>query len=479
MGQSILRRKRYLQAALVSISIVGMLGDTIAAISTPLGEGGLAVVRISGPQALAVADRCFEPIGKASTIPSRAPSHTVHYGRIVLNDRVVDQVLLAVFRAPRSFTREDTVEISCHGGPLPAKLVLDAALAAGARLAEPGEFTRRAFLNGRLDLAQAEAVADIIHSKTELALAVANEQLAGRLSKRIDQLRSDLVNAMSHIEAHIDFPDEDIAPETREELLVRIGHAIESMRDLLRTAAEGKVLRHGVRAAIIGRPNVGKSSLLNSLLGHDRAIISPVPGTTRDTITETANIRGLPVTLIDTAGLRQTADSIESEGVQRSRAAARSADFILQVLDSSQPLTAEDEIYLAEFADRKRVLVFNKADLPAQLELAPAPDAPRVRVSCLTGEGIEQLKDAIKDVIWAGSNSAAGTEIMINSRHESAIKRAIEAASNAAESLRCDIGIELTAMDLRIAIDALGEVVGKNFTDDLLDAIFSQFCIGK
>src|ERR1700685_3316575 len=346
-----------------------MFEDTIAAIATPLGEGGLAVVRISGADAFAVTDKVFLPIGKNSLKPSAAPTHTIHFGKIVRDARMIDEVVLAVLRAPRTFTREGTVEISCHGGILPAKLVLDTVLANGARLAEPGEFTRRAFLNGRIDLAQAEAVADLIHSRTELALAAANEQLAGKLSQRINELRDDLMKILAHVEAHIDFPDEDISPDTKAQLLKRLENGIAFMDELLRTANEGQILRRGIRAAIVGRPNAGKSSLLNQLLGHDRAIVSPIPGTTRDTIEETANIRSLPVVFIDTAGLREGRDEIEIEGIRRSRATLEKAELILHVLDASEPLTSADEIYLAEFAGKKRILVRNKTDLPVKLNL--------------------------------------------------------------------------------------------------------------
>jgi tRNA modification GTPase len=486
-----------------------MLDDTIAAIATPLGEGGLAVVRLSGPQALAIADKSFLPVGKNSLKPSGATTHTIHFGKIVRHGRSVDEVLLAVLRAPRTFTVEDTVEITCHGGLLPAKLVLDTLLESGARLAEPGEFTRRAFLNGRIDLAQAEAVADLIHSRTELALAAANEQLAGKLSQRINQLRDEMMQTLAHVEAHIDFPEEDISPNTKEQLLKRLEHGIAFMDELLRTANEGQILRRGIRAAIVGRPNAGKSSLLNQLLGHDRAIVSPIPGTTRDTIEETANIRGLPVVFIDTAGLREARDEIEQEGVRRSRESLARAEFILHVLDASEPLTSADEKYFTEFAGKKRILVRNKIDLPQRLNLQEFFDGPLapplsppggervsartgegkqlaqnfsyqiVEVCCLSGQGIEALKDAIKELVWSGEIRAEMLQVMINSRHQDALNRARAATQRTLDVLRAGETLELAAGELRIAVNAVGEIVGKTATEDLLDSIFSQFCIGK
>ena len=453
--------------------------DTIAAIATPLGEGGLAVVRVSGAQAFAIADKSFLPVGKSSAKPSAAATHTIQFGKIVRGEKVIDEVLLAVLRAPRTFTREDTVEISCHGGILPAKLVLDTLLANGARLAEPGEFTKRAFLNGRIDLAQAEAVADVIHSRTELALSAANEQLAGRLSRRINQVRDDLMLALAHVEAYIDFPEENIAEETKEQLLSRLKKGVAFMDELLRTADEGQILRRGIRAAIIGRPNAGKSSLLNQLLGHDRAIVSPIAGTTRDTIEETANIRGLPVVFIDTAGLREARDEIEVEGIRRSRASLQKAEFILHVLDASEPLTGADEQFFSEFAGKKRIFVRNKVDLPPQLVLPPEISAPVVDVCCVSGNGIEALKDAIKNLVWAGEIKNEMLQVMINSRHQEALARAREAAARSVEALRGEATLELVALDLRIAAAAVGEVVGKTTTEDLLDSIFSTFCIGK
>jgi tRNA modification GTPase len=481
------------------------LDDTIAAIATPIGEGGLAVIRLSGPHALNIAGKSFSPIGKSALKPAAASSHTIHFGHVVRNGVTVDEVLLSVMRAPRTFTREDVVEISCHGGLLPAKTVLDTLLESGARLAEPGEFTRRAFLNGRIDLAQAEAVADLIHSRTELALRAANEQLAGKLSLRINALRDEMVKTLAHIEAHIDFPDEDIAPDTKEQLISRLEHGIASMNELLCTASEGQILRRGIRAAIIGRPNAGKSSLLNQLLGRDRAIVSPIPGTTRDTIEETANIRGLPVVFIDTAGLRTARDEIEQEGIRRSRQSLQQAELVLHVLDSSEPFTEEDRNYIADLDGKKRIVVLNKIDLPRRLSLpavegkSPSPPAlspsdgerekqtnlltldaqHSVPVSCVTGQGIESLKDAIRNLVWSGEIKAEMLEVMINSRHQDALNRTRAATERTLEALRRDETLDLVALDLRIAVNAIGEIVGKTTTEDLLDMIFSQFCIGK
>ena len=449
--------------------------DTIAATATPVGEAGLAVIRISGPEALAVADRCFEPVGKSSTKPSAANTHTLHYGHIVERGRNVDEVLVAVMRAPRTFTAEDTVEITCHGGMLSTRLVLETVLAAGARLAEPGEFSKRAFLNGRLDLAQAEAVADIIHSRTELALGAANEQLAGKLSRRTEQLREEMLKTLAHVEAHIDFPDEDISPDTKDQLIQRLVDGVAFMDALLRNAHEGRILREGIRAAIVGRPNAGKSSLLNQLLGHDRAIVSTIAGTTRDTIEETANIRGIPVIFIDTAGLRDTGDEIEQEGIRRSHDASDQAEVILHILDHSEPLTSEDRRHLEQFASSKRLLVCNKTDLAGRLELTETT----VDVSCKSGEGIEELKDQIKSLVWSGDIQAENLQLMTNARHQNALMRAKEATAKAIEALQMDMELELAAMDLRIAVNAVGEIVGKTSTEDLLDKVFSQFCIGK
>jgi tRNA modification GTPase len=382
-------------------------------------------------------------------------------------------------RAPRTFTREDVVEITCHGGILASKSVLDATLSAGARLAEPGEFTRRAFLNGRLDLAQAEAVADLIHAQTGLALSAANEQLAGKLSQRINKLRDQLVTTLAHIEAHIDFPDEDIAPDTKVKLIRRLEDVVSFMERILKSAHEGQILRRGVRAAIIGRPNAGKSSLLNQLLGHERAIVSTIAGTTRDTIEETANIRGIPVVFIDTAGLRESENEIEAEGIRRSHASLQKAELVLHVIDGSEPLHETDRKHLLQTNGKKYVVVVNKSDLEPHLHLASGQPTQVVHLSCTSGSGVEELKDTIKDLLWSGTVSAENLQVMINSRHEDALRRAGDSTRITIDALKNDISLDLVAIDLRIAVDAVGEVVGKTTTEDILDSIFSQFCIGK
>jgi tRNA modification GTPase len=456
-----------------------MLTDTIAAIATPLRKGGLAVIRISGRQAIQVAEDCFVPAGRLAVRPTQAASHTLHYGHVMRQGTVVDEVLLGLMRAPRTYTREDVVEFSCHGGPVAVRAVLETVLSLGARLAEPGEFTQRAFLNGRLDLAQAEAVADIVHARTDLALQAAQEQLAGKLSRRIVQLRDALMNALAHVEAHIDFPEEDIAPDTRDQLLGRLVDAVEVVTVLLRTAREGRVLRRGVRAVIVGRPNVGKSSLLNQLLGWERAIVSPRPGTTRDTIEASASIRGIPVIFVDTAGLREVDDSIEKEGVRRSLEAIEQSELVLHVVDGSEPWNREDTRQLEALGSRPCILVRNKTDLPPRLELPSEFRGRVVGVCALTGDGVDSLADAIQEVIWGGGIRADMLEVMINARHQDALLRAQDALGHAAEALRTDAPLEVVAMDLRSGAHAVGEIVGQTATEDLLDRIFSQFCIGK
>lgn len=483
-----------------------MIDDTIAAIATAAGEAALSVIRLSGPEAFVIADRCFRPVGSRSQSPLNAPTHTIHYGKFIEPSqrgnedahrrvRSIDEVLLTIMRAPRSFTKENIAEISCHGGQTSTKAVLDVLLKQGARLAEPGEFTRRAFLNGRIDLAQAEAIADIIRAKTELSLRAANRQLAGKLSQRIHRLRDDLLSILAHIEAHIDFPEEDINPDDKTALLQKLRRAMDFMEELLASSTEGRILRHGLRAAIIGAPNAGKSSLLNRLLQKNRAIVSPSAGTTRDTIEETANIRGIPVVFIDTAGLRSSKDEVEKEGVRRSLESARQADLLLRVVDvssNSSGANAKPNSGESEWPkpSQPQLLVLNKTDLlprndaaaPAQSPFFPgqaAAEKTTVRISCRTGEGLEMLKDQIRDAAWAGKIRQKTLDVAINARHQNALQRARQAAQTAFQAVESNLTPELIALDLRIAADAVGEIVGKTSTEDLLDKIFSQFCLGK
>jgi tRNA modification GTPase len=451
--------------------------DTIAAISTPIGEGGIAIIRLSGPRAFDIADAMFfSPRGK----PSQFPTHTIHFGTIGKNGDLIDQVMLTVMRAPRTYTAEDVVEINCHGGLLTAKKVLASCLSQGARLAQPGEFTKRAFLNGRIDLTQAEAVMDLISAKTDLAHAAAAHALEGHLARKIEVMRDRLITVVAHLEAHIDFPDEDIATDTREQLRGHVQGILRTLEDLIATAHEGKVLRDGIAVAIIGRPNAGKSSLMNVLLGHDRSIVTPVAGTTRDTIEETANIRGIPVRLTDTAGIRHARGHVERIGVERSRKSLLTSDLILQVIDASRAYSAADSELLAHCNGKSTLRVINKIDLPRKLKLPHNfLDVITAEVSTLTGKGIEKLKDLIEEQVWSGCASKNALDVVINERQADAIRRSINLLTDGTHAMSAGEPIEIISQQFRLGLDAIGEIVGKTSTEDLLDKIFSTFCIGK
>lgn len=451
--------------------------DTIAAIATPAGEGGISVIRISGFDAIPLADRVFRPAGTRVDALRSVGSHTVHYGHVVRGGRVVDEVLATVFRAPRTFTREDVVELSCHGGPRVTAWVLEAVLESGARLAAPGEFTQRAFLNGRIDLAQAEAVSDLIHARTRRAAAAAAEQLAGGLSRRVEPIRGELMRVLAHLEAYVDFPEEDIQPETGLALVRRLEVAGESLRALLKTAGEGRILRQGLRTVIVGRPNAGKSSLLNQLLSHERAIVSPIAGTTRDTLEEAVEIGGIALVLVDTAGLREAGDVLEAEGIRRSRAAMEGADLVVLVVDGSAPLTAEDDALFAETAPFRRVVVSNKSDLPQESRFAVGVEP--VRISCRTGEGLAELQAALLASVGVQPGDAEHGGVAVNARHADALRRALVALEATVTALRGNLSPDLVALDLRIATSCVGEISGRTSTEDLLDLVFSQFCLGK
>jgi tRNA modification GTPase len=442
--------------------------DTIAAISTPPGEGAIAVIRISGPQAIAIAEQLFARANPGRPLVERV----LHFGYFRSAEEKLDEGMAVVFRAPHSYTGEQMAEFHCHGGVLVASRLLEAILRAEARAAEPGEFTRRAFLNGKMDLTQAEAVMDVIRASTSLALRAAEEQLSGRLGEEVEEIRSHLLRTVAHVEAYIDFPDEGIEPHTGDRLLAEMDTIQRRIERLLATAKEGRILREGVRLVLCGEPNAGKSSLLNRLLGFDRAIVSASPGTTRDTIEELASLRGIPFRITDTAGLRETADAVEREGVERARRAMETADVIVRIADVTQNSIPE--------AGEREIVALNKIDL-----LDPhtaAKQLPRngpVAISCRTGEGIDRLVDLIVTQARGDSPADAPMLAAINARHQACLQRAQSRLSEAAEKLRAGVDPELIAVPLREALDAVGEVIGAADAEEILGEIFSTFCIGK
>ena len=447
------------------------MNDTIVAISTPFGEGALAVIRMSGARAVEIADRVFRGKKRVADLSPR----TQHFGKIVANGEVLDDVLLCVFKAPASYTGEHLVEISGHGGILVSRQILRALLENGARSAEPGEFTQRAFLNGKMDLTQAEAVMDLIKAQTTLALRAATEQLEGRLGARIREIRESLLAILAHVEAFIDFPDEDIDPETGASLLAKLDAVRERVAQLLRTADQGRVLREGVRTVIYGAPNVGKSSLLNLLLGYERAIVSEVPGTTRDTIEEVINLRGIPLRLVDTAGVRESSDAIEKEGIARTLKHIENADLVLHLVDGSR--SRSQVLWASEQGTRHReILILNKSDL-AEDESWRGVSA--VRISCKNGDGSESLAETIFERVMGGGIAVSDSAVAINARHQTCLKTASQFCDDTRKALCDGLSAEFVSIDLRAALDAVGDVVGRADTEELLGKIFSAFCIGK
>ncbi|HEX6513553.1 MAG TPA: tRNA uridine-5-carboxymethylaminomethyl(34) synthesis GTPase MnmE [Chloroflexota bacterium] len=446
-----------------------MYDDTIVAIATAAGEAGIGVVRLSGPESLAIAQRLFRPSAK------RCPytSHHLYHGRVVEGDEAVDEVLLAYMQAPRSYTADDVVEIHGHGGPVPLERILHLAIEQGARLANPGEFTLRAFVNGRLDLAQAEAVADVIHSRSEASLRLAVNQLAGRLSQAVDHVRREVLGVMAQLEANIDFSEDDVPPPAVELLATELASAQADVCRLLEAADEGILYRRGARVAIAGRPNAGKSSLLNALLRTNRAIVTPIAGTTRDTIEESISLQGLPVVLVDTAGIADTADPVEAIGVDRSRQAIHEADLVLFVYDAAAGWTPADAELLPD--DKPVLVVGNKSDLvDPRLERALGDSLP---VSALTGAGLPELEQALRALL---APRAAVDDILVNNlRHKTLLEEAAQHLADAIVSLRDQRPADFVSIDLRAALAALGTITGSDVSESLLDEIFSRFCIGK
>ena len=443
--------------------------DTIAAVSTAPGEGAIAVVRVSGANAVGVADKIFH--GKE--MPSRFEPRVQHFGEIFgSGGRLIDQVVLSVHRAPASYTGEDLIEISCHGGMLVSAKVLEACLRAGARAARPGEFTERAFLNGKMDLTQAEAVIDLIRAKTDLALRSATEQLEGRLGEQIRKIRDELVELLAHINASIDFPEEGITPDEGEPLRARLGSIREEIAALLATADQGRILREGVRVVIYGATNAGKSSLLNRLLGYDRVIVSDTPGTTRDTIEETFNLDGIPIRLLDTAGLRTSTSELEREGIARTEKSLQLADLRLHIADRNMPKPPDFE---ERVRDSNEIIVLNKSDLP---ENSDWKDFHGLRISCLTGEGFPELQKEILARITK-QNLKPESPVAINTRHRDCLRRALESCDRATTAQAEGMSPEYAAIHLNEALRAVGEVIGVVDVEQILDSVFSQFCIGK
>jgi len=469
------------------------LEDTIAAISTPVGEGGIGIIRLSGPRARAILGQVFVPgarkhqggtarpgdAGPLSTAQYQPESHRFHYGHVVAphTDEIVDEALAVWMQAPRTYTRQDVAEIQCHGGIVPLRRTLELVLSCGARLAQPGEFTLRAFVNGRIDLAQAEAVLDIVRAKTEASLRVAVEQLDGRISGQVRRIRLSLLEALAHLDASLDFPEDEIPPL---DLTATLAQAKEQIAALLSQAGQGIVYRQGVRTTIVGRPNVGKSSLLNALLRTSRAIVTPIPGTTRDTLEETLNLRGIPLCLVDTAGITESDNLIEKLGIERSRRAMEEADLILLVIDGSEPLQAQDIALAQTMRNRTAILVVNKADLPMVAEHgALAPEVRHVCVSALTGEGLPLLEEAIVETIFSGQVQTSDVPLISNPRHCDVLNRALSHITATQNDDEAGLGADLTAVDLTTAVSALGEITGETVGEDVLDAIFGSFCLGK
>jgi tRNA modification GTPase len=451
------------------------LDDTIAALATAPGTAGLAVLRVSGDSALEVSDRVF----RGATPLARAAGHTLHHGWAVDGSRRLDEIVAAVFRAPRSFTGEDTVEWSCHGGAVPARRVLDALIAAGARLAAPGEFSLRAFLHGRMDLAQAEAVADLVHAETESAGDLALAQLSGALSRRLGAIEERLVSSAAEVEARVDFADDvggiEIPPHVRS----AISSVLIELSALLASAPWARAVREGVRVPIVGRPNAGKSSLFNALLGEERAIVAPSPGTTRDRVSERLEIAGIAVTLSDTAGVRDARDPVEAMGVERSLAALDGAALVLWVVDGSEAYDPAGDLLPAQLAGRNVIAAITKSDVAAvvqPLELANATQA--VRVSSKTGEGLGELSAAIGTQLGA-RNPGGLASAVANPRHTDALARAHASLARAGAAAASGAPGEIVALELRESLAAIGEVTGRHASEELLERIFARFCIGK
>ena len=479
------------------------LNDTIAAIATAIGESGIGIVRLSGKDACSIADKVF--VSKDGTKPSGFKTYTMHYGWIIssrrpqaagrrleiknmqheacsLKQEIIDEVILTIMRAPKSFTKEDVVEINCHGGIVALRRVLELVLEKGARLAEPGEFTKRAFLNGRIDLAQAEAVLDIIRAKTDAALKIGMQQLKGALSTQLNKIREELLDILVVLEANIDFPEEEIGAADLKKVMNRLNSADKELRQILDSSERGKILREGINVVICGKPNVGKSSLLNTLLKTERSIVSHIPGTTRDTIEEIIDIKGIPIKIVDTAGIIEPKDLVERKAIQRARKYIDSADLVILLFDASKKLSKEDNLLMQRVKNKPVVAAINKIDLRQRIEKAKIRKRflRVIDISAKKAQNINCLEEAILDLVSRGkADTQPELMLLSNARHIEAIKEAQKLIVQAIDLLDNGVSIEFIAQDLKDALSNLDNILGKTFSEDLLDNIFSQFCIGK
>lgn len=455
--------------------------ETIAAISTPMGEGAIAIVRLSGSEAVEIADKLY----KGSKPLENVDSHTIHYGHLIDPDtnELAEEVMVSVMRGPRTFTREDIVEINCHGGLVSVNRVLELVLRSGARLAEPGEFTKRAFLNGRIDLSQAEGVIDLIRAKTDRAMNVALNQMEGRLSSLISTLRRQLLETVAHVEVNIDYPEYDAEEMTQELLTNQLKDVEEEIRRILVTARQGKILREGLSTVIVGRPNVGKSSLLNSLVHENKAIVTDVPGTTRDVIEEYVNVRGVPLRLVDTAGIRETEDLVERIGVERSRERLKQADLILLVLNYNDELTHEDEQLFKAVEGMDVIVIVNKTDLDEKLDIEKvkqlANEHPVITTSLKNEQGVDELEQSISELFFEGAVESQDLTYVSNSRHIALLEQSRKTLADALSAIEAGMPVDMVQIDITRTWELLGEIIGDTVSESLIDQLFSQFCLGK
>ena len=456
---------------------------TIAAIATAPGEAGIGIVRLSGEKSIEIADKIFKP-SKEKSIKNYSPRRLIH-GHIIdpRSNKTIDEVLITYMKAPYTYTAEDVVEIDCHGGIVPVRKILELVLRMGAVLAEPGEFTKRAFLNGRIDLSQAEAIMDMIQSKTEKGFDIALSQLEGTLSNEVKEIRNTILEMMAHITVNIDFPDDDIEEITYKDLEERAYYIHGKIEKLLKTADTGRIIKEGLNTVIIGKPNVGKSSLLNALLRESRAIVTEIPGTTRDIIEEFVSIQGIPLKIIDTAGIRETEDVVERIGVERSKEIFNKSDLIIFILNASEPLSIEDETIIELIQDKQAIVLMNKTDLPIILEEIKIeellPGKQLIKISLVDGKGLDVLENAIVDLVYGGLIKTKESSLITNVRHKHALEKAEESVSDAIKAIQNNLSLDFVEVDIKNCWESLGEIIGETLEEDILDKIFANFCIGK